>query len=153
MSQDKHIHIHLHAGKVVDRKAKDASIEVGMKVKLPNGLGMGVVKKVNRNIASVSYTTSGGSARQEDFHVTKLFNSAGQAFSAARDSTKDGEEIIRRALLELNSEKLRLYNLFTKIEKQQDLSVTVSTGDLRQQEQLLKSVKELQAAYDLVKGK
>ena len=75
----------------------DSAPAVGSKVRVqaePGKMVEGTVKRVNGNMVSVAYRTAGG-AQQEDFHVSKVFNSSGAAFSAdATASAKDSKNFL-----------------------------------------------------------
>ena len=85
------IHIYLPAKKAA--KVRDAAPAIGDKVKIHvNGQNLpGTVKAVRGNLISVAYAViSGGEKfnRQDDFHVGKVFNTSGKAFSASAEDAK-----------------------------------------------------------------
>ena len=85
------IHIYLPTKKAA--KVRDAAPAIGDKVKIHvNGQSLpGTVKAVRGNLISVAYVVIFGGEkfnRQDDFHVGKVFNTSGKAFSASAEDAK-----------------------------------------------------------------
>ncbi len=135
------------------QKTKDASPEltVGAKVRLPSSVGKnitGTVKNINGNIASVAYKTEGGSNQQEDFHVTKLFNSAGQAFAPTKDAAEIRVGPSVRTSLGVEGKVVESQ----KVAGQQS-AVVVETKEGKKYHSLINQLKTLDAVSEVEKGK